>query len=329
MRESRFLTRALTGVLFLAAVATAPVVRAAETFELGSVGGASPLMWPIYIATAKGMFAAEEIKVDVVFVPSSAALQQQLAAGSLKVGVNCGLVDPIRAINQGAPVAIVRIEGQVPPYALLAKPAIKSIKELNGKTIIVGGAKDITRTYLDRMMSPNGFRAGDYDMVYAGATSARFAALQSGAVDAAILTPPFSFRAEDAGYTNLGLVVDYAKDLPFSGTVINRSWAAGHKAVAQKFLAAYTKCILWFNDSKNRDEAIKILVDASHGKSKDIATSYDFFRKINFFEPTGKVSKAQLENIVKALEDIGDLDRSFDVNRLVMPGVTELANAKR
>src|SRR5450759_1110542 len=196
MRESRFLTRALTGVLFLAAVATAPVVRAAETFELGSVGGASPLMWPIYIATAKGMFAAEEIKVDVVFVPSSAALQQQLAAGSLKVGVNCGLVDPIRAINQGAPVAIVRIEGQVPPYALLAKPAIKSIKELNGKTIIVGGAKDITRTYLDRMMSPSGIKPGEYDLVYAGATSSLFASLLSVASDASILFPPFNFHAE-------------------------------------------------------------------------------------------------------------------------------------
>jgi NitT/TauT family transport system substrate-binding protein len=319
----------VAGLLSCAVFGVAPGARAADSITVGAVGSASAALWPVDIGLAKGFFTAEGVAVDLVFAPSNAGVLQQLAAGSLNMSITSGLVDPIRAINQGAPVAIVRIEGQVPPYALLAKPAIKSIKELNGKTIIVGGAKDITRTYLDRMMSPNGFRAGDYDMVYAGATSARFAALQSGAVDAAILTPPFSFRAEDAGYTNLGLVVDYAKDLPFSGTVINRSWAAGHKAVAQKFLAAYTKCILWFNDSKNRDEAIKILVDASHGNSKDIATSYDFFRKINFFEPTGKVSKAQLENIVKALEDIGDLDRSFDVNRLVMPGVTELANAKR
>jgi ABC-type nitrate/sulfonate/bicarbonate transport system substrate-binding protein len=325
MRESRFLSRALTGVLFLAAVATAPVVRAAETFELGSVGGASPLMWPIYIATAKGMFAAEEIKVDVVFVPSSAALQQQLAAGSLKVGVNCGLVDPIRAINQGAPVAIVRIEGQVPPYALLAKPAIKSIKELNGKTIIVGGAKDITRTYLDRMMSPSGIKPGEYDLVYAGATSARFAALQSGAADAAILFPPFNFHAEAGGFNSLGLVVDYAKNLPFMGTTVNRQWATDNKQRLQKYLAAFTKAALWFNDQSNREEAIKILVDVTHGARDDIEKSYDFYRKINFFETTGKVSKAKIGEIVKVLKDGGDIDQKFDVDRLFMPGVTEIS----
>ncbi len=46
-------------------------------------------------------------------------------------------------------------------------------------------------------------------MIFAGATSARFSALQSGAVDAAILTPPFNFHAESAGFTNLGFTIDY------------------------------------------------------------------------------------------------------------------------
>ena len=41
-------------------------------------------------------------------------------------------------------------------------------------------------------------------MTFAGATSARFSALQAGAVDAAILTPPFNFHAQSAGFTLLG-----------------------------------------------------------------------------------------------------------------------------
>jgi NitT/TauT family transport system substrate-binding protein len=262
----------IAGLLSCVVFSVAPDARAADSITVGAVGSASAALWPVHIGLAKGFFTAQGVTVDLVFAPSNAGVLQQLAAGSVDMSITSGLVDPIRAINRKAPVAIVRIEGQVPPYALLAKPAIKNIKELKGKTIIVGGAKDITRTYLERMMSPNGFHAGDYDMVYAGATSARFAALKSGAVDAAILSPPFSFRAADAGYTNLGLVVDYAKDLPFSGTVINRSWAAGHKAIALRFLAAYTKCIEWFNNDRNRDEAIKILMDASHGNRKDVAS---------------------------------------------------------
>ena len=103
----------------------------------------------------------------------------------------------------------MRILIQAPPYALLAKPAIKSIEDLKGKTIIIGGAKDVTRIFTERMLAPNGLKSGDYDYVFAGATSARFSALQSGAVDAAILTVPFNFYAESAGYTNLGFTFDY------------------------------------------------------------------------------------------------------------------------
>ena len=151
-----------------------------------------------------------------VFAQSNAAVIQQLAAGSINVSTNSGLVDPIRAIEKGAPLAIIRIEVQVPPYSLLAKPSIKSMKDLKGKLISVGGAKDITRIFVEQMLEPNGVKPGEFDMTFAGATSARFSALQAGAVDAAILTPPFNFHAQSAGFTLLGHTVEYV-DMPFAG----------------------------------------------------------------------------------------------------------------
>src|SRR5262249_31592219 len=72
----------------------------------------------------------------------------QLTAASLDVTMSTGLVDPIRAIEKGAPIAIVRFESQSPPYALVAKPNIKSLRDLRGKVISLGGAKDITRIYV-------------------------------------------------------------------------------------------------------------------------------------------------------------------------------------
>jgi ABC-type nitrate/sulfonate/bicarbonate transport system substrate-binding protein len=299
-------------LLLCAALLLAPVARTADAIVGGAVGSSSAALWPVEIGRAKGFFAAHGISIDLVFAPSNAGVLQQLAAGSIDISMISGLVDPIRANNQGAAIAILLLEGQVPPYALMAKPTVKSIAELNGKTISVSGAKDVTRTFLDRILTANGLRPGEYDIVYAGATSARFAALQSGAVDAALLNPPFSFRAEDAGFTRLALAADCARDLPFSGTVLNRSWAAGNTARARGFLAAYTDSIHWFDDDKHREEAIKILAGTTHGDSKDIALSYDFFRKIDFFEPTGKVAKTQLAAIVKELQDLGGLNGAFE-----------------
>jgi len=248
------------------------------------VGAISSTHWPIYIGLTKGYFAAEDVKLDLVFIQSSAALVQQLTAGSIDLALSTGLADPIRAVDKGAPIAIVRIEIQAPPYALLAKPAIKRWPDLKGKIISIGGPKDITRIYLERMADPNGLKAGDYDTVFAGATSARFSALQSGAVDAAILLPPFNFYAESAGFTNLGLTVDYAKELPFTGTVVGRAWASAHKATLEKVLSVNAKSVAWFSDPANRAEAIEIMVEASKLKQEDVARSYDFLRKNEFFE---------------------------------------------
>ena len=151
----------------------------AETVTFISVGSSSANFWPSAVAEGKGFFQAAGITPDIVFAQSNAAVIQQVAAGSANVSTNSGLVDPIRAIEKGAPLALIRLEVQAPPYSLLAKPAIKSIAELKGKLISVGGAKDITRIFVEQMLEPNGVKPGEFDMTFAGATSARFSALQA------------------------------------------------------------------------------------------------------------------------------------------------------
>ena len=321
----RSLRSAFAALLAGAAIAASPLAKA-ETVIVGVVGAVSSTHWPVYIGLTKGYFAAEDIKPDLVFIQSSAALAQQLTAGSIDLALSTGLADPIRAIDKGSPIAIVRIEMQAPPYALLAKPAIKRWSDLKGKTISIGGPKDITRIYLERMAGPNGLKPGDYDTVFAGATSARFSALQAGAVDAAILLPPFNFYAESAGFTNLGLTIDYAKELPFAGAVVGRSWAASHKTTLAKVLSVHNKSMAWFSDPQNRTEAIKIMVDASKLKEADVAKSYDFLHKNEFFENTGKVSRRKMSALLDALKALGDVEGSIDVERFVLPGVTQLTD---
>ena len=309
-----------------AAIFAAPAAPAAETVTVGTVGQASANLWPVFIGLNKGFFAAEDLKVDVVYVQSSAQLVQQITAGSLDICMSTGLVDPMRAIGMGAPIAIVRVEVQAPPYALIAKSSIKSLKELKGKLISLGGPKDITRIYVERMLEPNGVKPGEFDMVFAGATAARASALLAGAVDAAILLPPFNFQAVAAGFNDLGLTIDYVKDLPFSGTVVNVRWANAQKSILQKLLAAHTKSVAWFEDARNRSEAVQILVAASKLKQEDVEKAYDFMRNGHFFEPTGKVSKSKLASLAKAMVSLGDLPGAIDVDRVLLPGVTQIGD---
>lgn len=321
MRAGRTVMRAVLG-LALAAIGAASA-PAADTVVVGTVGSASANLWPVFIGLNKGFFAEQDVKIDLVYVQSSAQVIQQLTAGSLDMTMSTGLVDPIRAIEKGSPIAIVRLESQSPPYALVAKPAIKSLADLKGKTISLGGPKDVTRIYLERMLAPSGVKPGEFDMVYAGATAARAQSLLAGAVDAAILLPPFNFQAVANGFNELGLAADFTPDLPFSGMVANLAWAKSHEALLRRILTAHTKSIAWFEDNSNRADAVKMMIAVSGLKPDEVEKAYDFFRKGRFFEPTGRVSRKKLSALVEALVSLGDIP-PLDINRLVLPGVTEM-----
>jgi NitT/TauT family transport system substrate-binding protein len=325
MRPKMIAARIASLTWVLAGLAVAPA-HAAEQVTLATVGQPSANFWPELIALDKGFFAAEDLTADIVYVQSSAALVQQVAGGSLGIGVQTGLADPLRAVGMGAPISIARIDVQAPPYDLVAKSNITSMKDLKGKLISLGGAKDITRIYVERMLAPNGVKPGEFDMVFAGATTARASALLAGAVDAAILLPPFDFQLIAKGFHSLGLTVDYVGDLPFSGTTVNNAWASANKATLEKLMRVKNKGVAWFEDDNNRAESFRILKAASGLSEDDVEKAYDFFRKGHYFEPTGKVSRSKLENLARAMESLGDLPGALDINKALLPGVTQVTD---
>ncbi|HUK60902.1 MAG TPA: ABC transporter substrate-binding protein [Stellaceae bacterium] len=300
--------------------------RAADTVETGAIGSPSGSLWPIYIGESKGFFARAGVDIDLIFVPSTSGVIQQLTAGSLDAVASTGLPEPISAIDKGAAIAIVRIVSQANPYALVARPGISSIRDLKGKTISLGGTTDITAIYFAQMAKAENLAKSDYDVVVVGATAGRLAGLRSGAVAATLLLPPILFEAEDSGFVNLGLVYPYTKDLPFAGFEVNRAWASAHLELAKRMLAAFDESVAWFYDDKNRDEAISILASAAKMKRDDVAKTYDLFRKITFFAPFPTISRALLDNLMKAEMAIGDRDHIVPADRLIMPELAKLGD---
>jgi ABC-type nitrate/sulfonate/bicarbonate transport system substrate-binding protein len=86
------------GLILASALLSASGAEAAEKIVVGVTGTPNALAWPFYIAIEKGFFAAEDIQVDKVFAPSSAAVILQATAGALDMTVEGAFVDVIRAI---------------------------------------------------------------------------------------------------------------------------------------------------------------------------------------------------------------------------------------
>lgn len=316
---------ALAALYGASCVCIAPA-SAADTIETGLIGSPNAVAWPWYIGIQKGFFADAGVNLDLIYVPTAPGLVQQLSAGSLDVVGDVGVVEPIHAVEKGAPVGLVRIIGRVSAYEMVAKPAIASIKDLKGKTICIGGLMDINRIYLERIMQANGIKDGEYDITVVGNTAGRFAALKSGAVDATMLAPPVNFFAEDAGFRNVGMLMDYAGDMPFSGTDVSLAYAAKHRDAVAKLLAAVDRSIAWFNDTANRAEAIDILAKEMKSPREPVERSYDYLRKISYFATNQDISRSRMQNLIDAMKALGDIKSDITPDKVVVPGLSHLVD---
>ena len=129
------------------------------------------------------------------------------------------------------------------------------------------------------------------------------------------------------GFNSLGLTVDYVKDLPFSGTAVNVAWANANKAHAGETAAgAKQERSPGSRTSKIARRRCSILKPPASLTQDDVEKAYDFFHDGHFFEPTGKVSRAKLSALAKAMESLGDLPGALDVDKLVLPGVTQMTD---
>ena len=307
--------RQLLLALFLALTLCVPAAAQPLTkIVIAETGSGSATRWPAYGAQVKGYFREAGLEIEFVPAPASSGVMQQVASASTPMGAGSP-IDALRAIDKGAPISILRIESTQAPYEVFARTTIKKLADLRGKTIMIGGARDITRFYIERMLVPNGVTSGDVDYVYAGATAQRYAALQSGSIDATILAAPFNFRAAGAGFTNLGAPADYVRDVPFSCILVNVAWAKQNRAVIGRFLAAYEKGVNWFYDTGNRAEAIDILQKESRAERADVEKTYDFYHALKVLDRDGVIENNGLADLVALLKAQGELEGSTQLTR--------------
>ena len=256
-----------------AAPATAPPAATAQVGAASKLTQMTPIKWaatgvswtttPQVVGIEKKFFEAENLSLELVVAGQSASACQQVLAKAVEIG-QCSLNDMIQAVESGGAPLVDASTEQVTAinYGLMAKPDIKSWADLKGKIIIVGGPKDNTVYYTRLMARPNGLKDDDYQFQYAGASSARYAALKSGAVDAAILTDPFDSQAELEGFTRVDdLRPKYitAQNYSGGGAVVLKDWAKDHPNELAAYIRAFERSVNWIYDPANKDELFNIV----------------------------------------------------------------------
>ncbi len=294
--------------LTLAVAMLALPVRAADkpTVTLGLVAYLSEF-WPALVAQKLGYFDEAGIAVDIVITGASAKTVQAAALGAVHIGAS-GMIDPIRAMEGGAQVKLVASGVVNSTTMLFTKPEIKTIAALKGKRVIVGGPKDITAVWWAAMAKKAGLDPiNDVELLFAGATPDRFAALVAGGVDAASLSTPAAFAAEAKGFNNLGLFGPYMPELPYIAYYANADWAAKNRPAVVAFVKGLQRGTAYLYDSNNRDAAAKILAEFTKVQQDVALQTYDLIVKIKAFAPDAGFTDAGVNAVQQVLIEAGDV----------------------
>jgi ABC-type nitrate/sulfonate/bicarbonate transport system substrate-binding protein len=293
-------------LLSLALLGQAAIAAPLRAVRVGSVG-ATAVNWPVFIAQEKGLFKAQGLDVDVIYVGNVANTMQQLVAGAFDVA-NSTFDSAIRAIAKGGSAVMIGGMTTKYPYSVMVGSAVHSVGDLKGKKIILPFPKDLLTIVWNRWVNEPGLSPKEIDQIYDGATRNRFNALAAGAAQAALVTQPYDFRAASMGYHKLVDLGAYGREFGFLAVVGNPSWLKKDADAARAYLRAIAAATDWLYDSKNRDEAIALLVKYTKVDKAVATQTYDYYvGDLHPFSRKAVLPKEIVDHTFKALVDIGDI----------------------
>ena len=250
-------------------------VHAADKIRISMTGFAGQFM-TFPLAQKRGFLKEEGIEAEIIRI-SAAAGRAALSGGEVDYSTGIGGT-AIGGALSGIPIKVVACYVPAPVLALVARPEIKTVQALKGKTIAVlifGGVAH----FAARAVAKHYGLDPEKDLKYlaVGPPDARFAALSQGLVDAAVLGPPLDFEARKQGFNILARAHDVLV-FPETGLVTSVKKIQEKPDEIKRLIRAGIKANRYIR--ANRDGTIQFLMEWLK-LNREIATAtYDGVAKV-------------------------------------------------
>jgi NitT/TauT family transport system substrate-binding protein len=266
--------------------------------------------FPVVVAMRKGYFKDEGIDVDKVQMQPALGVKA-LISGDVDYLLAWG--SALRAAVTGVPIkAVVGFAGR-PLHVLVARPEIKSPKDLKGKIIGVDSVAG-TVDYLSRVavrhfgMEPE----KDVKIIVTGESPTRLLALRAGSIDATPIDVAFAVKAEDEGFRRLVYLGDLI-ELPLSGIAVMDSKLQSQREQVKRVVRAGVRGSRFMK--QNRPETVQMLSDYLKITPAQSAKAYD--SSINSFTDDGIISDKGVQLDVQLTKERLKLTKDIPLSQLV------------
>ena len=232
------------------------------TIAFSSVSGN---MAPLWITHDRGFFRKNGLDVQLVFIESGTTAVQSLSSKEVAFVQMAG-AGVLQSRLRGSDVVMIAGFLNTLDYQLMVEKSITRPEQLKGKTMAVsrfGSSSDFaTRYALEKFgLVPE----KDVAILEIGTQPARFAALESGKIQAAMIAVPLTVRAKALGFQMLADLQMLGLEYQHTGLATTQALIKSRPDLVRNVMKAYVEGIHYYKT--NRPESIAVL--AKYLKTND------------------------------------------------------------
>ena len=252
---------------------------------------------PLWIASRMGFFDRQGLEVEIVAIRASDVGIQALAGGSLEIAGSASDA-PIAAVEKGLDLVIVGgiINGLT--QSIMATKRFKTYADLRGATF---GAISLTSgvTFaLRHVLKVKGLEyPRDYKLLVIGGTPQTYAALTAGQIDAAALSLPVNYAAEEQGFNEIGRFVDVIPNYQLAALSTKRSWAEKNRLVLVRVMRAMAQTMRWIH--QNKEPSVDYLAKEMNLKREHARRGWEFYTSTRMWNPDGDINADGLQVVTQ------------------------------
>ena len=264
---------------------------------LAGHGTLSGSILPLWVAAEAKLFDKHGLQVKPIYLPRAAG-RPALLSGDIQVYFSAG--PPLVQMRLGgADLVVTSCVVHKLTSKIMVTPAIQRIADLRGKVLAVANPGSASDFAAKLFFARQGMKPGqDIFLIYTGSTSAAFAALVNGRVQAIFATSPNDLQAAAAGFKPLLELGDL--NIPYAGncSAAMRPYLVKQPARMRSFVAGITEAIVYI---RRRPAESKGILQKYTRVSDPTILQHTYDSDTRYMEPvprpTPEGTKTILENL--------------------------------
>lgn len=204
----------------------------------------------LFVTRDAGLFKKHDLDLQIVFVAGAPPNIAALVSGDLDLTIFAGPA-AIASNLEGANTVVLMTFINTMEHTFISRPNIKKPADLKGKKFGIArpGATD---DYGVRVAFKKWGLDADKDITFlsVGTQPSRFAAVQTGMVDATLLQPPFTAKARQEGLFELASLGELGLDYIGTSLATTRQTIQKKEGVVRRFVRAVVEGIHFYKTQK-------------------------------------------------------------------------------